>query len=116
MNGCFSLFTYSPYDNVIEICFHLELDTIYFTFHFGASFLSWICHQSSIHPMTKKKRVDFEMEAFSSTSNISAKSLSNLQAKIELHCIQEAPSSRSQDGVSVFANHQQCHRISIASF
>ena len=34
-----------------------------------------------LHPTTKKKRHDSEMEAFSSTSNISAKSLSNLTTK-----------------------------------
>ena len=37
--------------------------------------------RSSLHPTTKKRH-DFEMEAFSSTSNISAKSLSNLKANI----------------------------------
>ena len=42
-----------------------------------------MCHwYNDCTPDDKKKRVDFEMEAFSSTSNILAKSLSNLEAKV----------------------------------
>ena len=47
--------------------------------NFNWSMLKLAYYSSSkITPDDKKKRYDFEMEAFSSTSNILAKSLSNL--------------------------------------